>query len=337
MIRKLLFVTSTLVLPYLAYAADPSASLSVQVVPAESGPTAPAGAQAAGYTTLALNSDFTHQLPSNWLGGCAVAGNGAPVGDFYQDDTGHTWWLNIWWSYNYQSCNTVQRADPDFGGLVLDMPWTVDNGYNNIGTVLQSASWDYHGPTQGNYGTANSFPIGSYYEVVARISPSSAAGTYMVLNTWGPDGIVDQNCGCQMEWDVMETDDNNLGLYDSAVHNWGAGGSSWILSPGNWHLDPSQYNTYGLRVTTDGTNAEGCTYINNVFQACAAMPGGIGPKEVNGRNFLVLQNACDYWNQPNGQCNQGQVQHVYVKSVSVWSCANWQTTQCNGTLLTGAP
>lgn len=340
MIRTLLFAISALVLAYLAYAADPLLAGLRRGAPSGGGAVAlpvPAGAQAAGYTTLALNSDFTQQMATNWLGGCPVAGSGSPITDFYADDTGHTWWLNLWWSYSYQSCYTVQRADPDFGGLVLDMPWTVDNAYTSVGTALQTASWDYHGPTQGNYGTANSWPIGSYYEIVARITPSSAAGTYMVLNTWGPDGIVDQSCGCQMEWDVMETDDNTLANYDSAIHNQATGGVNYIVSPGTWpSMDPSQYNTYSLRVTTDGVNAEGCTYVNNVFQHCAPMPDGIRPNEVNGRNFLVLQNACDYWNH-GGTCNQGQVQHVYVKTVRIWSCASWATTQCNGTLLTGAP
>jgi hypothetical protein len=303
----------------------------------------PPGAAAAEFKTLALNSDFTLQLPPNWLGGCSVAGNGQPVTGFFQDDSGHTWWQNIWWSQSYQPCNTVQRADPTFGGLVLDMPWIVDNGFNTVGTVIETAAWDYRNAANGGYGQANSFPIGSYYEVVARMSPSTANGTYMVLNTWCPDAIFNQNAGCAMEWDVMETDGNRLWLYDSAVHNWGTGGQgNWIKQP--WtnlatgtNYDPSQYNTYGLRVTTDGQTAMGCTYINNVFQACGALPNGIGPNEVNARNFLVLQNACDYWNQTNGQCTQGQEQHLYVKSVRVWSCATWQTTQCNGTVLTVTP
>src|SRR5262245_25357825 len=45
----------------------------------------PPGAQAAGFRTLALDSDFTQPLPSGWLGGCRVAGNGEPVTPFNTD------------------------------------------------------------------------------------------------------------------------------------------------------------------------------------------------------------------------------------------------------------
>jgi hypothetical protein len=62
--KRKLFFAAMLLAPSLAYGAD----LTVQVVPAASSPAAPAGAQAAGFTTLAANYDFTQPLPSNWLG-----------------------------------------------------------------------------------------------------------------------------------------------------------------------------------------------------------------------------------------------------------------------------
>ena len=71
---KGLFFTAALLMPSLAYAGNPSANLSVQVVPAGV-QVAPAGAQAAGYTTLAFHSDFTQPFYtnlSNWLD-CAGA------------------------------------------------------------------------------------------------------------------------------------------------------------------------------------------------------------------------------------------------------------------------
>src|SRR6516225_180647 len=80
----------------------------------------PPGAAAAGFNTLALDDDFTKELPTNWLGGCSHAGNGEPVGNFRADDKRHTWWLNFWWAYNHQRCIVAQKSDPKFGGLVLD-------------------------------------------------------------------------------------------------------------------------------------------------------------------------------------------------------------------------
>jgi hypothetical protein len=45
-----------------------------------------------------------------------------------------------------------------------------------------------------------------------------------------------------------------------------------------------------------------------------------GP-EATDRLFLVLQNACDWWNY-GGQCNAEQEQHLYVKSVELFRMAN---------------
>jgi hypothetical protein len=54
-----LLLAAALLAPTLAFSANPSADLSVQVVPVASSPAVPAGAQAARYTTLAFHSDFT--------------------------------------------------------------------------------------------------------------------------------------------------------------------------------------------------------------------------------------------------------------------------------------
>ena len=288
----------------------------------------PPAAGSVGYTTLALNSDFTQQLPENWLGGCPNGANGKPVNLGDNAGAGHTWFLNLWWSATYQRCSVRQASDPKYGGTILDIPWTVQAAYGNIGAVIETASWDAT--------TITSFPIGSYYEAVARMTPLSPH-TYMALYTWGPGAITNQDCGCAMEWDVMETAGNDLNGYDSAVHNWGAGGQGafilypWTnLAPGTG-FNPADYNTYALRVLYDGwSNAVGCTYINNVFQTCQQLPGGVVNAEPNAGNFIVIQNACN-----SSGCNpDGTKQHIYVQSIRVWSCADNATTQCaTGALL----
>jgi len=83
---KELFSTAALLVPCIAYGADPR----LRVAAPGSAQSAPAGAVAAGFTTLALNSDFTKQLRPNWLGGCPVAGSGVGVTRFNADNTGHT-------------------------------------------------------------------------------------------------------------------------------------------------------------------------------------------------------------------------------------------------------
>jgi hypothetical protein len=316
------------------------------------GPTPPSGAQAAKFTTLALNSDFTQQMPPNWLGGCAVAGDGQPTFGYFEDDVGHTWWLNAWYFQGLENCNTVQATDPVFGDSVLDMPWVINNYYAPYGTALQSASWDYDndgsavcppsgGTCTGGQGQSNDFPQNSYYEITARISPVQP-GAYLVFSTWNPLNMNQASTNpTAIEWDVIETDGLNLQRYDAGLHNWtpdNNGNLIWLGFgppgiPGNY--DPSQYHTFGLRVTSDGTNEVGCSYIDDVFIACVDLPAGFVDNEANMRQHLIVQNTCDWWYY-NDQCpGAGQIQHVYVKTIRVWSCASWRTSQCNGPVLTG--
>jgi hypothetical protein len=305
--------------------------------------SAPSGAVAAGFTTLALNSDWTSPMPKNWLGECPNGPDGSWPNNFYADDTGHTWWLNLWWSYDYQHCIVSQVQDPDYGGLVLDMPWTVDTAAAAVGTEIETASADYNGQGQG---TANSFPPGMYLEMVARNTPYTVPGNYFAFYTWGVGGIYDQAYS-STEWDVAEVDSNRLWLDDANVHNWSAGSgiSAWILQPWNnlapgTNIDFAKYNTYALRITNDGNTEVGCLYINNIFQACQSLPQGMTASEKTpaGRLMILVANACDYWNQTTTPaCADGTLTHLYIKSVRVWSCASWQTTLCTGPLLTAAP
>jgi hypothetical protein len=64
MINKLFF-TAALLARGLAHAGNPSADLSVQIVPDGSPLAVPAPAAAAGSTTQALNADFTSAAWSN--------------------------------------------------------------------------------------------------------------------------------------------------------------------------------------------------------------------------------------------------------------------------------
>jgi len=301
----------------------------------------PGGARAAGFTTVALREDFSKQKPSNWLGGCLQAGDGSPVTPWGQDDRGHIWWLNFWWAHGSQACWAAQRQDPHSGELVLDLPWRVDTGKAAEGAVIETVSENYN--SQNHTGTAIAFPLGSYYQIIARFSPTDVPGILLTLHTWGPDGVWSYDCGCVIEWDVMETSGPEVWKYDSAVHNWGAGGGGFILHP--WRpedlapgtrFDPTSYNVYGLRVTYDGgSRAVGCTYINDIFQRCLEIT--IGDRERNARHFLIVGNLCDYWNQPNGQCRDGVETHVYIKKIEVFSCAQWQAGACPGSLLATGP
>ena len=81
MIRRLL-LTALLLIPCVAYGADPGANLSVTVVPPSPTPPVPAAAATAGFNTLALNSDFSQPQPTGWFG-CIGSG------------PGHIWYAGI--------------------------------------------------------------------------------------------------------------------------------------------------------------------------------------------------------------------------------------------------
>src|SRR5215475_4350042 len=90
MVREL-FYAAALLVPGLAYAGNPSADLSVQIVPAV--PQVPAGAQAAGFTTLAANYDFSqpkYASQSNYLTCGVLSSNaGSVTTDFWQEVDGN--------------------------------------------------------------------------------------------------------------------------------------------------------------------------------------------------------------------------------------------------------
>src|SRR5712672_250684 len=93
MIKKLFF-TAALLVPGIAYGADPSANLPIQIVPA--GPAVPAPAAAAGFTTRVLHSDFTSPAyadTSTWL---QCAGASSPI-----------WWTTNNANYKKGTCPII--------------------------------------------------------------------------------------------------------------------------------------------------------------------------------------------------------------------------------------
>src|SRR5215472_4528784 len=92
MIKKLLFAAALMMAPGFAFAADPSANLSIQVVPAgqttsaQCSATPPVEAAQAGFTTAAFCNDFTIAIPN-------TAGTGLPSNTSGQCFGGQGCWL----------------------------------------------------------------------------------------------------------------------------------------------------------------------------------------------------------------------------------------------------
>jgi hypothetical protein len=334
----MLFLLVVLLAPSLAYAGSPSADLSVQIVPpAPPGiPAVPAGAKAAGFTTLAANYDFTIPfgqsggLPTNWLG-CAP-----------HDGAVHSWYQGIYSTSQNWPCagRFTQVTDPLTGTMALQISW-VGTDYNpecGGSDCLNVAMMTTEDSSSGGSRTTT-FP-NAYFEIVYRATPtttnspdSPTSAFWQLQNSQYLVGFL-----TGLELDHIEMYGANLsGEYGSAVHDWAGGGSGGNPNQFVWHgarytlgpsYDPSKYHTYAGRLTSDGsTRTAYCVYVDGSQYGCVgpwSMPGGAN--EYANRNFLILNTGGD-----------NQSRQMYVQRITVWSCAQWQTQICNGTALTGTP
>ena len=312
MIKKLFF-TAALVVPSLAYAGNPSADLAVQIVPA--GSAVPAPAQAAGFTTLALNADFTqpfYATPSNWLA-CAGA-------------TNPQWWIGGAQTDGAHPppCSAIRQAnDPSTGQPVLDMTWLPSY---QVGNTAMTEIWTVNQAPGTTRGTM--YPFG-YYEAVARIVPmTNNTPDNQYFGFWTNDASNGSAGG--IEYDAIETRQN--GVTDSCIHNWGQGGAGnclWIGTPppevaGGY--DATQYHKYAMRITGDGGKAIWmCNYVDDVFQGCV-QANASGSQLTGQRNIPQL--AVGAMSNNPGLPNTRFRQDLYVKSVRVWSCSDWQGSFC---------
>jgi hypothetical protein len=383
-----LFLVAALLVPHLAYGGNPSANFSLQIAPAASTPAVPAAAQAAGFTTLAANYDFTQPLPANWLG-CNP-----------WDGQKHQW--------NQTSpvpCDVAQVFDSAAGSNVLRLGW--QPSYGNDLLELSTIKPDLSGPTAD-------FP-NAYFEVVFRTqtTPDVPAPAYEASG--GVTAFWTFTLSGGYEIDTPEHWFQFCA--DTAVHDWPGGNNTIFLYNPTYpcNYDPRQYHTWGTRFTADGVNGIGaCTYLDGVLIKCGTLQyhgtdatarhylilwNGVGCNfargvsscmnaaitnvyncggnvcitvpavPTNGSNyptfgaataniagvggvqgangaFTIAPNGSDW--RLNGSTFSGSYTgggtlnpytrlDTYVKSVRVWSCANWATTMCNGSLLTGAP
>jgi hypothetical protein len=317
MIKKLLF-TAALLSPGIAYAQNPSADLSVQVVPAGSGPIAcdigpaytgqiPAGAKAAGFTHCAANFDFTQAQfsnPATWLN---CAGASTPI-----------------FTFNNQGgsapCGAVSVVT-DGSSKVLDMHW--DPSWQPFSEI---------DPVQ-------LFQEGVYMDFVLRYSASMLTGnsgeTLM-------GGIYSESNNCcsvtSYEWDLDEQAIKpGYGYGYTGTHSvsWPLG-SSPLGGGGNvpsefWTVsgfNPTQYNDYGVRITTNGTTGWAlCNYFNGTFESCGAWTAGatIASADQYNRWKIVVGPL-------SSTHNNGTAYDMFLQRWTIWTCPAWSPStnaQCN--------
>lgn len=341
---KNVLLAGALLVPVLAYGASPSTDLSVQIVPAASpkppsngiacgvGPnytgSIPAAAQAAGFTTCAANYDFTNSAYANTSTWLDCAGASSPQ----------------WYSIGGTPCSNSFVITSDSGSQVLDMHFDPSWWPAATSTSAQTAT--------ANNGTASfQFPQSMYVEIKQRVPSATETGVC-------PSG--QSSCGlsdfffwstqhtnapgytcCQLvEWDIIETYTNHS---DGAnAHDWNNSFSTLNGVNEPWQAsgyDPTSYNIYGARVTTNGTTYALCTYLNNNFL------GTICPSTNYSASFQdTITNFLSMEGGPyTSNYNFTAPSDYYIQWIHVFTCSSGvgigpgQGGVCNGTALTSAP
>jgi len=315
MIKKLFFIAALLV-PGLAYGGNPSANLTVQIVPAGSSPPVPAEAQAAGFATLAAEYDFSKPLyatQSNWLD-CSANNDSLPwhVGNPGIDLTP-------------LPCNIHQKTDPVTGDTVMDFQYLTS--YNSLGL---SGQFNTIGAQTKNNGTGTvtvSFP-NFYVEASYRVGPPYCGNH----NAGGPNGVWSWGTVDTLEMDFTELWTSDCGYGDAAGNNHSNNthlpGYASFTKPNNLPAGwvQTDYHRYGTLLTSDGvSSAKVCFFVDDILMSPCS-EANFGAAQYASRNWLIASAT-------NLAPPLPQNIDLYIKYIRVWDCASWATGQCNGSTL----
>ena len=326
---KQLFFTAALLVPGLAYGGNPSADLSVQIVPAGQDPTPPPQAAAAGFTTLAANFD--------WANGQLCVGTNcvaASPASNWLDCTGNDatkFWHGAYWTP--LPCNAGLAVDPATGQNSLFVKYL--GGY----AALQANSNGVDIVTQASDGTLTmSWPQGAYTEAAYRIDTTYSAR----LPLSEPNGLFWwQQSPCVIDFQLGE-------LYGN-LNGWGGGDSGYWCPPAppathwgqyTWQSyaanslptgwSPTAIHIYGALRTTNGVDSYmECGYVDDILQigsggGCFNNYPSSNPDIAAARSFMIVGTG-------GGQTTVDTT--LWIPWMRVWTCANGATGQCNGTTL----
>jgi hypothetical protein len=343
-VKKLLFTAAVLV-PVTAYAANPSAVFTDNVVPAGSNGIAcgtPVGAAAAdiaaiGFNTCAFYSDFTTAIPN-------TVGTGLPQNwlNCNGDTTPAVWYWGSFPQYGYNNLRDTnpcvsgsganagnsqifQTTDPAGGGTVLEIEALADGSCTDANYF----------PCSNNMGTADTFGLTAapnpgqfgfaYFEWAGRTdNPGSTNYAAIAVTEWVTNAEQTRNGanvpagGDEVELDHLEEGANGWGM---GAHIWGCT-SPCDGQPSGIGYFPSTndtgYHTWGLLWVGDGSNTgEICYYRDGVKQANPCWKGTIDNAEQNERHYIGSVNANTVHDGGNSLPT-----HNYFKYFKVWTCAN---------------
>lgn len=305
----------------LAYAGNPSATLTVRIVPPTGGPTGgpavPPPAQASGLTTLAYNADFSSPVyasPSSpgftnqsngWLG-CLSSGN-------YMQS--HEWWQS---NFVNTPCDFRQTTDPDTGETVLDIGWSSSSDANagRFGEVqIQTGG-------NGAPGVGPNFPLNSYFEATyrSRTTPTVSGPTFGVpggTSQWW-SGYVDLSGQGRSAYEV-DFDEPYWAWTGptGTIHDWGNGNvGSPVYSIGFGGHDFTIYHTFGTLQEWDGSRLRVTQYIDGVAQGTGQTSNPPADGDATNRTILFLTSGISCTFSPVGSgrdntCVNAAISNVY--------------------------
>jgi hypothetical protein len=329
---KQLFFTAALLVPGLAYAANPGANLSVQVIPAgpNNPPTPPTQATVANFNTCVVCIDFTAPTGGVFVNGAQVAGANGSNPATWLDCAGAS---NPIWFHGSNGLNTGALPCPDVVSDGLGNPRVLRQWNGPLTSANVNGMKLYN---NGN-GTGIMAPTNNYMEATFMVPQFPRFG-YIEGHWLGGAGEIPSNVHNQLEFDAFEVNtDLNAGAYASSMGSWHAGnqtlGVNWFgtFPPqyGGYNLS-TQYLKIGQRMTNDGTTLYKCMWINDVFQNCVShsVDGGalldweLGDAKSRMQTYFILTGCL--------QCSTGTTTDMlaYAKSFYLWSCSDWQTIAC---------
>jgi hypothetical protein len=316
--KKTLFLAAMLLAPSLAYSAD----LTVQVVPAASSPAVPAGAQAAGFTKLAADYDFSRSLyatQSNWLD-CTGSNDSLP---WHAGEPGI--------GPNSQvACNINQGTDPSTGDTVMHLQYLASYG---AGIGSGTTRWMGMQTKNQNSGHVNVSFNNFYIESVYRLGATNGDNAAGQLD--GPNAVWvwnDGSGGGSFELDVTELYADRGGYADGGGGPHGQpGGGTFYQSYAANNLPPgyseTAYHKYGALITSDGsTHTYECDFVDDIQQGSCFDMGiaGADPSMFTTKSWLIAS-------MENHNVQPSANYDLYIKYINAWTCSS--ITPCNGSTL----
>jgi hypothetical protein len=343
-----LFSPALLVVPTLAYGENPSADLSVQIVPTgkvfacDIGPdylgSIPAPAQAAGFTHCAANYDFTSTSNFTYNGNTINFSNittwldcaGAPS----------PLWFNVGYGGTPATPCSRYSIVSDGGLNALHLVWTQGDSYNSQATFMSIGS---NAQLFGS-GVSNSMPLTHYAETKFRSTSATlgaipgTSGTADVLNFGGFKSYAPWNAW--INWDTVELF-SPYGNGAGGCNTYWAGGDDFPCATVNFQTIDASFNpgtnyyAFGELTKSDGVSRlSKCEYLSGAPVDCTSW---------NANSTAISQGLMttrNYWSTGVGDLNRPSVrtpavnEEMFIRQISFWvpPTCTWQTQQCNVTV-----